>query len=105
MLFSLDVRGSNLASIFMVWRALGGRKERKRRAVLALREKGLNEVLTEVMNLVIIFARFPADCRQFMNCRGFSSSFSLRTKSTWGAGLTYEEKNDFRGIEDLEPLR
>ncbi len=35
-------------------RALGGRKDRKSRAVRALAEKGLNLVVTSVMNLVII---------------------------------------------------
>ena len=39
-------------------RALGGKKERKSRAVLALGEKGLKTVETSVMNLVIIFADY-----------------------------------------------
>jgi len=34
--------------IFIVWRASGGRKERKRRAVFALGEKGLKTVETSV---------------------------------------------------------
>lgn len=38
----------------MVERALGGRKERKMRAVLAFGEKGLKTVETSVMNRVII---------------------------------------------------
>lgn len=38
----------------MAPRALEGKKERKRRAVLALGEKGLKTVETSVMNLVII---------------------------------------------------
>lgn len=40
--------------IFMVWRASGGRKERKRRAVLALGEKGLKTVVTSVRKREII---------------------------------------------------
>ena len=39
-----------------VARALAGRKERKRRAVRALAEKGLNLVVTVVMKLVIILS-------------------------------------------------
>lgn len=38
----------------MVCLAFGGRKERKTRAVLALRENGLKAVLHSVMNLVIM---------------------------------------------------
>jgi hypothetical protein len=37
-------------------RADGGKKDRKSRADLARGEKGLNRVVTSVMNLVIIFA-------------------------------------------------
>lgn len=40
--------------IFIACRELGGIKERNRRAVFALGEKGLKTVDTSVMNLVII---------------------------------------------------
>lgn len=40
--------------IFIVCRAFGGRKERNRRAVFALGEKGLKTVDTSVMNLEIM---------------------------------------------------
>lgn len=53
-LLSLDVRGNNLVSIFIVCRAFDGRKERNSRAVFALGENGLKAVETSVMNLVII---------------------------------------------------
>jgi F0F1-type ATP synthase assembly protein I len=60
---SLDALGSNFVLIFILWRAFGGRKERKRRAVFAFGEKGLKTVDTSVMNLVIIFTGegSPAD--------------------------------------------
>ena len=57
-LVSLDALGNSLVSIFIDDRALGGKKERKSRAVLALGEKGLKTVETSVMNLVIIFADY-----------------------------------------------
>jgi len=51
---SLEALGNNLVLIFIVCRELGGMKERNRRAVFALGEKGLKTVDTSVMNLVII---------------------------------------------------
>jgi hypothetical protein len=51
---SRDVLGNNFVSIFIHCRAFGGRKERNRRAVLALGRNGLKVVDTSVMNLVII---------------------------------------------------
>lgn len=60
-LFSLDMRGRSLVSIFIpVLRAPGGRKERKSRAVFALGLKGLKTVFTSVMNLVIMMAQCEA---------------------------------------------
>lgn len=53
---SLDALGNIFVSIFMVWRAFGGRTERNNRAVLALGENGLKTVKTSVMNRVIMFA-------------------------------------------------
>jgi hypothetical protein len=55
---SFDARGSSFVLTFMpVCRALGGRTERNRRAVLERGEKGLKTVETSVMNLVIIVAK------------------------------------------------
>jgi hypothetical protein len=51
---SFDALGNSFVLIFMICRALGGRKERNRRAVFALGENGLKTVDTSVMNLVII---------------------------------------------------
>jgi len=51
---SLDTLGNNFVVTFMLCRASGGRKERNRRAVFALGEKGLKTVETSVMNLVSI---------------------------------------------------
>jgi hypothetical protein len=51
---SLEALGNNLVLIFIACRELGGIKERNRRAVFALGEKGLKTVDTSVMNLVII---------------------------------------------------
>lgn len=54
---SADARGSSWVVIFMpLARAVGGRKERKTRAAFARGEKGLNRVVTSVMNRVIMAA-------------------------------------------------
>lgn len=60
---SLDVRGSRTVLMAMPdWRALGGMKERKSRADRAVGEKGLNLVVTSVMNLVIILGDLWGVC-------------------------------------------
>jgi hypothetical protein len=58
---SFDVRGNNFVVTFIVWRALGGRKARKIRAVFDFAAKGLKTVLTSVKNLVIMTARVWRD--------------------------------------------
>lgn len=57
---SLEALGNNLVVTFIFCRASGGRKERNRRAVFALGEKGLKTLDTSVMNLVsILTSRGP----------------------------------------------
>jgi hypothetical protein len=57
---SAEDRGSSCVETFMPsLRAFGGRKERKRRADRAPREKGLNLTVTSVMNLVIMMGGRP----------------------------------------------
>jgi hypothetical protein len=53
-LFSLEVRGRILVSIFIVCRAVGGRKERKSLAHFDRGENGLKTVDTSVRNRVIM---------------------------------------------------
>ncbi len=55
------VRGRTLVLIFIVERALEGKKARKSRAVLEWREKGLKVVETSVMKRVIIFYKSLTD--------------------------------------------
>jgi hypothetical protein len=54
---SLDALGNNFVDTFKFCRAPAGIKERNRRAVFALGEKGLKTVVTSVINLVSILMR------------------------------------------------
>ena len=60
-LFSLVSRGKSDALIFIVVRASAGKCAMNIRQVFPGLEKGLNLVVTSVMNLVIIVACFPVE--------------------------------------------
>lgn len=76
-------RGSILVVMLMpLCRAPGGRNDRKRRAAFACGEKGLNRVVTSVMNRVIILADRTL---LLLSVRLFGAAFS-RFRSTRSGG-------------------
>ena len=72
-------------------RALGGRKERNSRAVLALGEKGLKTVETSVMNRVIILKQRPGRrLAMVFFTRSIAYPIGDNCKFWWKDGLRFE---------------